>query len=181
MMRFLWLSLAVLILDQATKLWIDSSFTLYERVPVIPGFFDLMLAYNKGAAFSFLADQDGWQRWFFTGLKLVISIALFIWLRVLPSSHRWTAFAIALVIGGAIGNLVDRIFYGGLVVDFIDVGIGTSRFYTFNVADMGVTVGGALLFLCILLEGRLRRDQEEEEPAGSVPPASPAEPLPENE
>ncbi|MGD8555908.1 MAG: signal peptidase II, partial [Chromatiales bacterium] len=76
MMRYLWLSLAIILLDQVTKLWIDSSFTLHERVPVIPGFFDLMLAYNEGAAFSFLADQDGWQRWFFTGLTLVISIVL---------------------------------------------------------------------------------------------------------
>ena len=146
MMRFLWLSLAVLILDQATKLWIDSSFTLYERVPVIPGFFDLMLAYNKGAAFSFLADQDGWQRWFFTGLKLVISIALFIWLRVLPSSHRWTAFAIALVIGGAIGNLIDRIAYGHVVV-FLLFYIDPSYWPAFNVADSAISIGVVTLII----------------------------------
>ena len=108
-MRFLWLSLAVILLDQVTKLWIDGSFTLHERVPVIAGFFDLMLAYNEGAAFSFLANQDGWQRWFFTGLTLVISIVLFIWLRRLPLSHRWTAFAIALVIGGAVGKAPRRV------------------------------------------------------------------------
>ena len=146
MMRFLWLSFAVLVLDQATKLWIDSSFILHERVPVIHGFFDLMLAYNKGAAFSFLAEQDGWQRWFFTGLSAVISIVLFIWLRRLPLSHRWTAFAIALVIGGAIGNLIDRIAYGH-VVDFLLFYIDPWYWPAFNVADSAITIGVITLII----------------------------------
>ena len=145
-MRFLWLSLAVLVLDQVTKLWIESSFTLHERVPVINGFFDLMLAYNKGAAFSFLADQDGWQRWFFTVLSVVISIVLLVWLRRLPSSHRWTAFAIALVIGGAIGNLIDRIAYGH-VVDFLLVYIDPWYWPAFNVADSAISIGVVILII----------------------------------
>ena len=145
-MRFLWLSLAVLVLDQVTKLWIESSFTLHERVPVINGFFDLMLAYNKGAAFSFLADQDGWQRWFFTVLSVVISIVLLVWLRRLPSSHRWTAFAIALVIGGAIGNLIDRIVYGH-VVDFLLVYIDPWYWPAFNVADSAISIGVVILII----------------------------------
>lgn len=156
-MRFLWLSLAVLLLDQVTKLWIDSSFTLHERVPVINGFFDLMLAYNKGAAFSFLADQDGWQRWFFTGLSLVISIVLFIWLRRLPPSHRWTAFAIALLIGGAICNLIDRIAYGH-VVDFLLFYVDPWYWPAFNVADSAISIGVVILIITELFGLDRRRE-----------------------
>lgn len=156
-MRFLWLSLAVLLLDQVTKLWIDSSFTLHERVPVINGFFDLMLAYNKGAAFSFLADQDGWQRWFFTGLSLAISIVLFIWLRRLPPSHRWTAFAIALLIGGAIGNLIDRIAYGH-VVDFLLFYVDPWYWPAFNVADSAISIGVVILIITELFGLDRRRE-----------------------
>lgn len=156
-MRFLWLSLAVLLLDQVTKLWIDSSFTLHERVPIINGFFDLMLAYNKGAAFSFLADQDGWQRWFFTGLSLAISIVLFIWLRRLPPSHRWTAFAIALLIGGAIGNLIDRIAYGH-VVDFLLFYVDPWYWPAFNVADSAISIGVVILIITELFGLDRRRE-----------------------
>jgi signal peptidase II len=144
MTRLLWLSLAIVVIDQATKLWVDSSFSLHERMTVIDGFFDLTLAYNTGAAFSFLADQNGWQRWFFTGLTVVISIVLFIWLRRLHPAHLLTALAICLVLGGAIGNLIDRVAHGH-VVDFLLFYIDPWYFPAFNVADSAITTGVVLL------------------------------------
>ena len=157
MMRFLWLSLAVILLDQVTKLWIDGSFTLHERVPVIAGFFDLMLAYNEGAAFSFLANQDGWQRWFFALLSSVISIVLLVWLRRLPLSHRWTALAISLVIGGAIGNLIDRVAYGH-VVDFLLFYIDPWYWPAFNIADSAISVGVVTLIITELFDLDRKRE-----------------------
>ncbi|MEJ2322957.1 MAG: signal peptidase II [Gammaproteobacteria bacterium] len=144
MMRFLWLSLIIVVLDQVTKIWIDSSLMLHDRVPVIHGFFDLMKAYNEGAAFSFHAGQDGWQRWFFTGLSTIISIALLIWLRRLQPSHLWTALAISLVIGGAVGNLIDRL-WAGHVIDFIQLYYRDFYWPAFNLADSAITVGAVLL------------------------------------
>lgn len=156
-MRFLWLTLAIVIIDQITKLWVDGSFSLHERLPVIDGFFDLTLAYNPGAAFSFLADQNGWQRWFFTGLTFVISIALFIWLKFLSPLHRWTALAICLVLGGAFGNLIDRIAYGH-VVDFLLFYIEPWYWPAFNVADSAIVVGVVLLVVTELFGLDTRRE-----------------------
>ncbi|MEJ2309827.1 MAG: signal peptidase II [Gammaproteobacteria bacterium] len=146
MMRFLWLSLIIVVLDQVTKIWIDSSLMLHDRVPVIHGFFDLMKAYNEGAAFSFLAGQDGWQRWFFTGLSTIISIALLIWLRRLQPSHLWTALAISLVIGGAVGNLIDRVALGH-VVDFLLFYIDPWYWPAFNIADSAISIGVVILII----------------------------------
>jgi len=93
-------------------------------------------------------------RWALVGISVLASVFLIYLYRTSDPEHRVRRGAMAAILGGALGNLVDRVFYGGHVVDFIDVGLGTHRFYTFNVADMGVTVGGALLFLCILFDGR---------------------------
>jgi signal peptidase II len=143
-----WLSLsaAVVILDQATKA--IAIHLLEPQVPhaVIPGFLNWTLAYNTGAAFSFLADQQGWQRWFFTLLAVVISIVLVRWLVKTPRSDWRSALPLALVIGGAIGNLIDRLRIGH-VTDFIQVYHGEWVFPSFNVADSAISVGATLLIV----------------------------------
>jgi signal peptidase II len=101
---------------------------------------------NQGAAFSFLSGAGGWQRWFFIGLAIVASVFIFVWLRKLDSSRRREAVAWALVLGGALGNLIDRILYG-YVIDFLDVYVGDWHWPAFNVADSAITVGVALLLL----------------------------------
>ncbi len=148
MFKWLWLSVVVVILDQLTKLWIDSSMTLHERLPLIDGFFDLTLAYNPGAAFSFLADAGGWQRWFFTILSTVVTLILVVWLKRLPAHEKITAVALALIIGGAIGNLIDRIAYGH-VIDFLLVYYQQWSWPAFNVADSAISIGVILMLLAL--------------------------------
>ncbi|MEW8428597.1 MAG: lipoprotein signal peptidase, partial [gamma proteobacterium symbiont of Ctena orbiculata] len=117
MAHWLWLSLLVIVLDQASKQLAESALTLYESVRVLP-FFDLTLLYNKGAAFSFLSDQGGWQRWFFIVLAIVVCIVLVGWLWRLKREEQWVAVALSLIIGGAIGNVIDRILFGQ-IIDFL--------------------------------------------------------------
>ena len=148
MLRWLWLSIVVVILDQSSKLWIDSNMTLYERLPLIDGFFDLTLAYNPGAAFSFLADAGGWQRWFFTILSTVVTLILVVWLKRLQAHEKITAVALALIIGGAIGNLIDRIAYGH-VIDFLLVYYQQWSWPAFNVADSAISIGVILMLLAL--------------------------------
>lgn len=151
-MKWLWVSLVVLVIDQSTKLLADGILQLYESIPVMP-MLAITKVYNTGAAFSFLAGADGWQRWFFVVLTLGVSIFLLGWLRKTGPGEQRTAFALALILGGAIGNLVDRLVYGH-VVDFIDVYYGSWHFPTFNVADSAISVGAALLILDAVLQQR---------------------------
>jgi signal peptidase II len=146
-----WIILIALIIaaDQATKLWVLAALEPYQVVPVLP-MFNLTLVFNEGAAFSFLADAGGWQRWFFAGLAVVVSIALLLWLKRLEAQERLTGVALSLVAGGAVGNLIDRIAYGH-VVDFVDVYWRTWHWPAFNVADSAITVGVILLLLDALL------------------------------
>ena len=148
MLRWLWLSVVVVILDQLSKLWIDSNMTLYARLPLIDGCFDLTLAYNPGAAFSFLADAGGWQRWFFTILSTVVALILVVWLKRLPAHEKINAAALALIIGGAIGNLIDRIAYGH-VIDFLLVYYQQWSWPAFNVADSAISIGVVLMLLAM--------------------------------
>ena len=134
---------AVAILDQITKLLADAQLDLHRAVPVTP-FFNLALMYNEGAAFSFLADAQGWQRWFFIVLSSAVSIALAVWLTRLKRHERWLAIGLSLVLGGAIGNLIDRIVYGH-VVDFIQVYYQQWYWPTFNIADSAISVGATIL------------------------------------
>lgn len=146
MLRWLWLSVLVVVLDLATKLWIEASFEFREQLPVIDGFFNLTLVYNKGAAFSFLADAGGWQRWFFVVLSVVISIGLVVWLKRLQPHERVVAVGVSLVLGGAIGNLIDRLLYGQ-VIDFLLFYYDRWSWPAFNVADSAIFLGvGFLLF-----------------------------------
>lgn len=141
-----WLSLSVLIivLDQISKLWITAHFIYGESLPVT-SFFNLVLAHNTGAAFSFLSDAGGWQRWMFSAIAIVAAVWI---VRLLRQHAHETLFCLALtlVLGGALGNLIDRIAYG-YVVDFIDVFYKNYHFPAFNVADSAISVGAALLIL----------------------------------
>lgn len=145
MLRWLWLAVLVVGLDQVTKIAADYWLEYHDPVPLVP-FFNLMLSYNTGAAFSFLSDAGGWQRWFFVVLALGVSTVIVLWMYRLPTEQRWTAAALALVLGGAIGNVVDRVLYGH-VIDFLDFYVGNWHWPTFNVADSAITVGVAILIL----------------------------------
>ena len=156
MLKWLWLSLLALVLDQASKLFIDSSMQLYQSIPVIP-FFNLTYVHNTGAAFSFLSEAGGWQRWFFAGLAFVISVVIAIWLSRLQKHETLLAVALSLILGGAVGNLIDRLAYG-YVIDFLDVYYGAKHWPAFNIADSAITLGVALM----LIESFLGKTKEEE-------------------
>jgi signal peptidase II len=150
MIRWLWLSLLVILLDQSSKQLVESMLTLYESVRVAP-FFDLTLMYNKGAAFSFLSDQSGWQRWFFISLAIGVSLGLTVWLYRLSAAEKWIAVAVSLIIGGAIGNVIDRVLFGQ-VIDFLHFHIDQHYWPAFNVADSAITLGvGLMIFDALVL------------------------------
>jgi len=149
---WLWLSLSVIALDQATKFVAARFLELFERVEVLP-VLDFTLLHNTGAAFSILAGAGGWQRWFFIGLAAVVSALLLVWIWRTPRGEKWLPLALALILGGALGNVIDRIRYG-YVVDFIHVHWGASYFPAFNIADSAITVGAALLILDAFRERR---------------------------
>lgn len=141
--RYLWLVLLVILCDQASKGWALDHLQPHVAVAVMP-LFNMTLTFNPGAAFSFLGDQDGWQRWFFILLAAMVSIALLVWLRSI-SAHQWRlASALVLIMGGAIGNVIDRILYHH-VIDFLDFYWGIWHYPTFNVADIAITLGALLL------------------------------------
>ena len=144
MLQYLWLSLTVLVLDLYTKYLASSQLEYAIPVPVIPHF-NLTLLHNTGAAFSFLASESGWQRWFFILLASGVSMALIRWVYVLKND-RWLAVALCLVLGGALGNLYDRITLG-YVVDFLHFYWEDYHFPAFNVADSAISVGAAMLVL----------------------------------
>ena len=143
MLKWLWLSLLAVVLDQGSKLAIVGSMKLYQSIPVMP-YFNLTYVHNTGAAFSFLSEAGGWQRWFFAGLALVISIVIAVWLARLKKHETLLAVALSLVLGGAIGNLIDRLAYG-YVVDFLDVYYQTWHWPAFNIADSAITLGVILM------------------------------------
>lgn len=142
MRKWLGVAAAVLVLDQITKFWVVRSFQLYESLEVTP-FFNLVLVYNKGAAFSFLSDAGGWQRTFFTTIALVAS-AWITWLLRKHPGQTLFCLALSLILGGALGNVIDRIAFGA-VIDFLDFHAYGYHWPAFNVADMAITCGAALL------------------------------------
>lgn len=147
--RWLLLSLVIVVLDQLTKFWANDILDYHQPVPVIP-MFNLTLTYNTGAAFGFLSDAGGWQRWFFVSLTLIISIILFRWIWMMHVTERLHAIALALILGGAIGNLIDRIWFG-YVIDFIDIYYDTYHWPIFNIADSAITIGAILLIYDLYL------------------------------
>ena len=144
-MRWLWVSAAVVVLDQYSKVLVDSALELHQSIAIIPSL-AIRKIYNSGAAFSFLSNASGWQRWFFIALALLVVGVLVVWLYRLQKNQLRLALALSLVLGGAIGNLVDRVLYG-YVIDFIDVYYASWHWPTFNVADSAITLGAALLLL----------------------------------
>jgi len=158
--RWLALAAAIVVADLATKQWVSSAFRYGETLVVLP-FLNLVLVHNEGAAFSFLAGAGGWQRWFFMGVAGVVS-AVIVWMLRKPGNDRLLSLALALVLGGAVGNLYDRISLG-YVVDFVQLHAAGYYFPAFNVADSSITVGVVLLLwdgLRAQGEGSTRAAQE---------------------
>jgi signal peptidase II len=149
--NWLWLGIAVIALDQWTKWLVVQRFEEFERLVLLP-VLELMRLHNEGAAFSFLDDAGGWQRWLFTGLAVAVSTGILIWLRRLPATGQGLlAAGLSLILGGALGNVIDRVLHGH-VIDFIRVHWEQHYFPAFNVADSAITVGAVLIVLDNLLE-----------------------------
>jgi signal peptidase II len=165
LLKWLSISLVVIILDQITKSVAVSNLVLFQPVNIFPGF-NFTLMYNEGAAFSFLSDASGWQRWFFSTVAIIVSIAIVIWLKTLAPGQRVTALSLTLILGGAIGNVWDRILLGH-VVDFIDVYYASYHWPAFNIADSAITVGAAILIIESLLQARHEKNTKPDDSAGS--------------
>jgi signal peptidase II len=157
--RWLWIAAVIVVVDQLSKLWIQGSMEMYETIEVLP-VLNIYHTFNPGAAWSFLAHADGWQRWMFSILAIGVSIGLIIWLRRLATATQALLIVgLVLIVGGAIGNLIDRLYLGH-VVDFIQVHWGNSYFPAFNVADSAISIGAALVIFDSLRESvRERRSK----------------------
>ncbi|MFZ5659476.1 MAG: signal peptidase II [Pseudomonadota bacterium] len=146
MLRYLWLSVAVVVFDQLSKWWAVSELALGESRVLIPHFFNLTLVHNYGAAFGMLAQAGGWQRFLFGGIAALAAAVITAILRRLRPGAGWVAVALGLILGGAIGNLIDRI-YLGYVIDFADVYWRTHHWPAFNLADSAITIGAVMLVI----------------------------------
>lgn len=152
-LKWLWLAVIAIVLDFVSKQLAETYLTFAQPVYVLP-VFDLTLLYNKGAAFSFLANEGGWQRWFFTVIAIGVSAVLTVWLMKLKPNEKLLSIALALVIGGALGNLYDRLAYGH-VIDFIHLHWDNNYFPAFNIADSAISLGAAmLLFESLFLQNK---------------------------
>ena len=145
MKRYFVIALIVVLLDQLTKLWVLNSFETFEIVTILP-VFNLTLVFNEGAAFSFLADAGGWQRYIFVSISAVMSIVFVIWLSQVKSHELWLANGLAFLLGGAVGNLIDRVWLGK-VIDFLQWHWHDAYFPAFNLADAAITLGVILLLI----------------------------------
>ncbi|WP_017941993.1 MULTISPECIES: signal peptidase II [unclassified Thioalkalivibrio] len=148
----------IVVADQVTKVWAEHALTLFAPVEVT-SFFNLSLVYNPGAAFSFLAGAGDWGRWLLTGIAVVIGLLIAFWLARLPRGAWWSVTALGLVLGGAIGNLIDRVRYGA-VVDFLDFHWAGYHWPAFNVADMAIVVGAVTLIVATFIEGDHRHPED---------------------
>jgi signal peptidase II len=155
-LSWLWLTVLWLIADQVTKQLVVSNFDLFQSVNVLP-FFNLTYVQNPGAAFSFLADQGGWQRWFFTVIAAVASIVFGVWLAKTPKNQTLLNIAVALMLSGALGNLIDRVLFG-YVIDFLDFYIGNKHWPAFNVADAMIFIGAALMIIDSFKNDQLKKE-----------------------
>jgi len=145
MLKWTIISVVVIILDQITKAMATANLVMFDPVAVMP-MFNFTLMHNEGAAFSFLSDAGGWQRWFFSVLATVVSIAIFIWIKKLTPQEKGMAISLSLILGGAVGNLIDRVRFG-YVVDFIDVYYNTWHWPAFNIADSAIFVGAVIMII----------------------------------
>jgi signal peptidase II len=162
-LNWLWLTVLIYVADFYTKAWASTSLYYGQSIEILP-FLNWTLAHNTGAAFSFLHDAGGWQRWFFVSIALVVSVVLIIWMARLPRASRWLPLALALLLGGAIGNLHDRMVQG-YVVDFVHIYWQNWHFPAFNIADCAITVGAIMLVIdSLFLESRRERQAQAKEP-----------------
>jgi len=145
---WLWLSILVVVLDQGSK-FLAVHYLVYGKPIVVLPFFNLWLNYNTGAAFGFLGAQNGWQVFLLSGIAIIVSVVLIMWLGKTPRKDWLMALALSLILGGAIGNLIDRIRFK-YVIDFFDFHIGTWHFATFNVSDIAITIGAIFLVIRLL-------------------------------
>lgn len=152
-LTWLLLSLLIILLDQISKYYAAHCLSFAQAVIIIPHTFNLFLMHNTGASFSFLAQMSGWQRWFLSIVALIISFGLIAWLLSLPQNQYWMASALSLVIGGAIGNLIDRLQLA-YVVDFIQVYYKNYYFPTFNIADSAVVIGVCMIAYASFFQGK---------------------------
>jgi len=157
-LKRLWISLLVVVLDQLAKLIAEAQLPFHQAVNVLPGF-DWFLTYNTGAAFSFLADAGGWQRWFFTITSIVISGVIVMWLKQLEKDDNLTAISLCLILGGAIGNLIDRIYLGH-VIDYVQIWLGSYPWPAFNIADAAISVGATVLIISSFITPQSKPDPE---------------------
>lgn len=155
MLKYLWITLLVIVLDQVSKQLAEHYLIFHSPVPIIP-FFNLTLSYNTGAAFSFLSDAGGWQRWFFISLALLVSTVIIFWLYKLSAREKWIAVALALVLGGAIGNVIDRFLFGH-VIDFLHVYYQQWSWPIFNIADSAISIGVTILLIDSLFGSRKKK------------------------
>ena len=139
------LSIVILLIDQLSKYWAASSLIAYQPEQIFP-MLNVTLAYNNGAAFSFLSGTGSWHRWFFAGFSIIMSLILIIWLARLPVKAKLQSLAVSLILGGAVGNLYDRAFLG-YVIDFIDVYYQNHHWPVFNIADSAICIGAFLLLV----------------------------------
>ncbi len=162
---FLLVSFIVLVADQGTKLWILANVPLYYDINILP-IFDITYVRNYGAAFSFLADAGGWQRYFFTGIAIVISALLIFWMWQTKWHEQRQLWAFSLILGGAIGNVTDRIAYG-YVVDFLHFYYDGWHFPAFNIADIAISCGAALLIIDAIIEAKNSKTSTSEDSNGA--------------
>lgn len=156
MLKWLSVSVIIVILDQWSKIAVDNAMELYQSIVIMP-YFNLTYVHNEGAAFSFLSEAGGWQRWFFAVMAVSISIVLIVWIYRLKQNEVLLAAALSLVLGGAVGNLIDRLAYG-YVIDFLDFYYQGWHWPAFNVADMAISLG---VFLMLLENFGIGRPAEE--------------------
>ncbi|AAN56522.1 signal peptidase II [Shewanella oneidensis MR-1] len=159
-LRWYWVVVLVFLADQLSKQWVLANFDLFESVQLLP-FFNFTYVRNYGAAFSFLSEAGGWQRWLFTIVAVGFSSLLTVWLRKQSASLLKLNLAYTLVIGGALGNLVDRLMHG-FVVDFIDFYWGKSHYPAFNIADSAIFIGAVLIIWDSFFNSQSEQDKTEE-------------------
>ncbi len=155
MLKWIWLAIVVVILDQISKYVASTSLEMYQPIAVMP-MFNWTLMHNTGAAFSFLADAGGWQRWFFATIAVVVSVVIVLWIKRLEEHEKWQAIALALILGGAIGNVIDRISLG-YVVDFIQVYYQKWYWPAFNIADSAIFIGVGMIIIDSVREYRAEK------------------------
>lgn len=159
-LKWLWITLLFLVIDQVTKQWVVNSMELYQSFEVLP-IFNITYAQNPGAAFSFLADQGGWQRWFFTAIAFIASIVFFVWLKRTTKEQTLLAIALACMLSGALGNLIDRVLFG-YVIDFLDFHWQGYTWPTFNIADSVIFIGAALMIIDSFKQEQDKKQKQEE-------------------